>query len=109
MTMGTAPALPTDRPVTDDELTLLVGQALLYDKKNMTTTLPFQADRNSVLFRLGYPPDSTDAKKFREVNGKDLDERIEELCWRWVVLGIAVPANAHLQFRPTARGRAYLE
>jgi hypothetical protein len=46
--------------------------------------------------------------QFRRSN-PDLDERLEEYCWRLVGIGFLVPRNGGSRFKPTERGKAFLE
>jgi len=107
--------LPHDRPLTDEEIVLAVASAILNDRFNPGRDNPFQPYGESLFARLGIPEStgrsgetSYDRRRLREAN-PDLDLRLAEFCWRMVALGFMVPESGAVNFRPTNRGRQYLE
>lgn len=93
-----------DRPLHDEELGAITAWEIL----NPGGFAPlFQVgeffDR---LFRAG--PLRNDAAAQRAIGAVNLgwQDRVSELCWRWVLLGLLVPEGAG--FRPTSRGAELL-
>ncbi len=99
--------LPTNRPLTDDELANAIALAITDDRQNPGQDLPFQANVNVMLARLG----KKDSADFRTANAgpPGIDARIHELCWRWILGGLLVPSPSGAGFVPTEAGRKYLE
>ncbi|MPZ50060.1 MAG: hypothetical protein GEU75_12320 [Dehalococcoidia bacterium] len=104
--------IPVDRPLQDEELQLLVADAILHDQQNPGSSNPFQANWSVLIARVAWPPrgsnESDLRNKFYQVN-KELDFRLREYCWQLVGLGFLVPINSVEQFRPTTRGMEFLE
>lgn len=108
---------PNDRPLSDAEIAIAVSQAMLNDRQNPGSNLPFQAIGAELLARLGIPDRSTRdpqawRQRFYELNPRqDLDFRLAEYCWRLVGLGFLVPqlAGEWGAFHLTKRGRAFFQ
>jgi len=79
--------LPTNRSLTDDELANAIALAITDDRQNPGQDLPFQANVNVMLARLGRNPSAKDSADFRTANAgpPQIDARIHELCWRWTL------------------------
>ena len=91
--------IPVGRSLNDDEVAAYVADALLDSRSYQPQLGPTAGE---VFARLSLAlPDSWN------VDNRDFDDRVTELLWRWVVLGLAVPKGPN--FLPTTRGRPLLE
>ncbi|HXG36724.1 MAG TPA: hypothetical protein VNL15_07130 [Dehalococcoidia bacterium] len=104
--------LPNERTLTDSEIAVAVAEAILNDRQNPGSDIPFQPSRQVLLARLGLPGRIPDEQAWRQKffeSNPDLNFRLEEYCWRLVGLGFLVPQNGGVAFRPTAKGTKFLE
>lgn len=106
---GAGVNLPNDRPLTDDEVSFAVAEAILHGKLNPGMNLPF-APMNLLEELFGVSGAS--ASGVTRTLNPNLDFRVAECCWRWVGLGFLVPrtggSNEYGTFQATERGRQFL-
>ena len=99
--------VPPGHRLSDAELALAVSSAIINDKLNPGSDLPFQI--GEFAGRLGIR-DRHAARPFLEANpGNELNFRVASYCWQLVVLGYLVPDSSTTSFRPTDRGRRFFE
>lgn len=101
--------LPTDRPMSENELEIAVAEAIVNDRLNPRLDTPFGTSSESLLSRLGIHYHGDYIAKFTTANGSGahVEMAIRVLCWRWVVAGLLVPAGSG-SFSPTPLGRNQL-
>ena len=105
MVSAPRPHLPLDRPISDDELSALLGWVLLYPSFNPTQDwLSLGEFVVNATFN-----DEREEAPFRKANDPaQLQKRVNERCWEWVRLGLIVPDGDANRFTLTERGRSVL-
>ncbi len=106
-------ALPLDHELTDDELAVAVAHAILDPQLNPGMGHPFVINALVLIHSLLGVREGTRLQgSILTANGgaPRLEARLNELCWRWVVAGVLVPANGQQSgsFYATAAGAELL-